>query len=71
MLQLDNISLLSCDDSGHFTKLTRLIRKQYRYSKDSVTENKSLLNNGRHGNDIHVSTAQDRYDPFVFHIQML
>ena len=44
VLQFDYISVFIRNGSCNTYKLTGFIRKKYRYSEDSVSENKSLLN---------------------------
>ena len=38
VLQLDDISVCLCNDTGNLCQLTRLIRKLYRYGKDPVPQ---------------------------------
>ena len=56
----------------HLHELARTIRKQYRYGKDPVSLNQSMLYDGCHCDDIHIATAQRTETIFFpFYIQML
>ena len=57
MIQLDNIALRLGDHACHTYQFTRLIWNEHRYCEDSVSLDQTMLNNRRHGNNIHVSTA--------------
>ena len=57
MIQLDNIALSPGDHACHAYQFARLIRNEHRYCEDSVSLDQTMLNNRRHGNNIHVSTA--------------
>ena len=57
MIQLDDVALgigYCCRNSHQFA---RLIRKQYGYGEDPVSLDQAMLNDGRHGNHIHVAAA--------------
>ena len=53
VFEFDDISLLFCQCLGNFRQFSRLIRKQYRNGKDTVTENQSLLYHRGHRDHIH------------------
>ena len=57
MIQLDNISLILCNNRSHTYQFTRLIRDKNRYGKDSVTLDQTMLYYRRHSNHIHISTT--------------
>ena len=71
MLELNDVSALLRKYSGNLGKHSRLIGKKYGYGKDPVSCDKSVLNNGTHGDDIHVSSGKDRYNLFAFGFHML
>ena len=70
MIQFDHIGLYACYNTCNSAQFTRFIRKLNGYGKDTITQDQTFLYNGRHGDNIHISTTQDRYNPFIFHIQM-
>ena len=57
VLQLDNVAVFLCHNARNLAELARLVGKQYGYCENAVTENQSLLNNGGHGDHIHISAA--------------
>ena len=71
VFKLNDIALLLSDDRCHTHELARTIRKQYRYGKDPVSLNQSMLYDGCHRDDIHIATGENRNDLLSFYIQML
>ena len=71
VLQLDDIAPILSDDGGHPYKLSRTVRQKDRDGEDSVSRDQTVLNDGGHGDDIHVAAAHDCYDALIFRFQML
>ena len=71
VFKLNDIALLLSDDRCHTHELARTIRKQYRYGKDPVSLNQSMLYDGCHCDDIHIATGENRNDLLSLYIQML
>ena len=57
VIQFDDISLIFSDDAGYSYELTWLVRDEDGDSEDSVSLDETVLYNGGHGDDVHVSTT--------------
>ena len=57
VVQFDDVALLFSDELGYLYQLARFIRKHGGYGKDTVSLNQTELNDGGHGDDVHVAAA--------------
>ena len=70
MLALDDISALLRDDLRDPRQLTGTIRKQHGHRKDAVSLNETVLNQGCHGNHIHVAAGEYAHNLLVFDVEV-
>ena len=57
VLQLDDIALLSGQKLGNLGQLSGLIRQKHRNRKDPVSLDEAVLDDGGHGDHVHISAA--------------
>lgn len=57
VVQFDDVSVLVCNHLGNAYQLAWFIRQKNGYSKDTVSLDQSVLDHGRHGDDVHISAA--------------
>ena len=70
VFQFDDISVGLGDNTGDAVEFTGLVRQKDGNGKDPVSKDKALLDHGRHGDDIHVSSAENTGHLLISAVQM-
>ena len=71
VLELDDVAVLLGDHAGHAHEHARAIGQKDAHGEDAAALDQAVLDDGAHGDDVHVAARENAHDALVLGRQVL